>query len=307
MRSKFLFISLALALFILVSVSAIKQIERQTAVGIVILTVEGLHDALINQLHMPRLSAAAAQGGLRLPEHRAESWRTGSTIVSLLTGLSSLPSGGPSQGLPLDPPVMTPLHQLTDRGFVVVGLQPFMTKDVYAHLGLTVMADNGDPFLWLARQKQQGVPFLLWYHYAAPSHTPSLQQEAVIDFDAWFGRLWDHLQKSGLHRSTCLVVTTDLGEIHTEQDRDGRVSPSKTGQLQDETVRLPLIIWTPQRYRSKLPNAEAIGRSSPLDLLPTLFGLLAIEPETTFDGRDLFRTPANNTRSRLRLRREALP
>ncbi|BDD85682.1 sulfatase-like hydrolase/transferase [Desulfofustis limnaeus] len=307
MRLRFLFISLALALFILVSVSAIKQIERQTAAGIIILTVEGLQGALVNQQQMPRLSAAAAQGGLRLPEHRVESGGSGSTIVSLLTGLSSLPSNIPSQGQPLYPPVMTPLHQLTDRGFVVVGLQPFMTKDVYAHLGLTVMADNGDPLFWLARQKQQGVPFLLWYHYVEPPREPSLQQEEVTDFDAWFGRLWDHLQKSGLHRSTCLVVTADHGEVHTEQDRDGRVSPSKTSHLQDETVRLPLIIWAPQRYRSTLPDAEAIGRSSPMDLMPTLFGLFDIEPETTFDGRDLLRTPADNSRSRLRLKREALP
>lgn len=165
MLSRYLFISTASLLCLFLLVTALRQAEERRRPRVVLLTVESLRDHQINDTDTPRLLEAAGQGGQRFSGHRAVSGWTATNIVSLLTGLSPFATGVHTRGQSLPEHLHPPLNQLTERGYLVQGLQPFMAMDIYENLGLAVDRRGPEPELWLAEQRQQGGPFFLWYHY----------------------------------------------------------------------------------------------------------------------------------------------
>jgi choline-sulfatase len=112
-------------------------------------------------------------------------------------------------------------------------------------------------------------------------------------FDAWFESLWTFLDKSGLLETTIVILTTDHGEELLERGYVGHASTTRTGHLHEEITHIPLMIWLPPALRDGDAMAEITAPSSHIDIMPTIFNLLGLIPETPFDGADLFSLPTN--------------
>jgi choline-sulfatase len=168
---RYLFISLSCLLFLVLLATALRQSGERQRLRVVLLTIESLRDEQVDETNTPHLLAAAADGGVRFTGHRAVSGWTATNIVTLLTGLSPFASGIHTRGQSLPEQLHPPLQQLADLDYLVEGLQPFMTMDIYQNLGLEVDRRGPEPTLWLAEQRRHGGPFFLWYHYVH-THLP---------------------------------------------------------------------------------------------------------------------------------------
>lgn len=140
-------------------------------------------------------------------------------------------------------------------------------------------------------------PFFLFLHYW-DTHTPyhasresmkKIQGDkrntvdtytgAIHYVDTQIGRLVRVLKNKNILDNTIILVTSDHGESLTEHgiyfDHHG---------LYDETIHVPLIIYDPA-----IKNAPTRigGFVQHVDLLPTLFDMIDIDPGIVFDGQSL--------------------
>lgn len=142
---------------------------------------------------------------------------------------------------------------------------------------------------WIANQQS----FFAWVHlfdphapYAPPAPFSSAYEGREYDgevayVDQVVGDLMSGLEGLGHGTDTIVVVTADHGEglgDHREQLHSLLVY--------DSTVRVPLLLWAPQR----LPAGTVVrGQASVVDVLPTALAMLGVgDPDAGIrDGRDL--------------------
>jgi arylsulfatase A-like enzyme len=99
----------------------------------------------------------------------------------------------------------------------------------------------------------------------------------IRQLDADLGRLFEHLERSGLSETTIAIVTSDHGEEFLEH---GGVLHGRT--MYGEVLDVPLILRGPG-----LPAGVRVrGLVSLSDILPTVLGLVGIAAPKT-DGMDL--------------------
>ncbi len=116
----------------------------------------------------------------------------------------------------------------------------------------------------------------------------ALYRGGIREFDAWFGEFWRFFNKSGLNRDTVLVLSADHGEELLERGNVGHASTNHDGHLYEEVVRIPLMIWVPERAGAGGPAApDTKAMSSHLDVMPTIAGLLGVSLTPSLEGRDL--------------------
>lgn len=162
-------VSAAALLLVAGAVVALIQIAAPKQPNVIFLTVESFRAEAVGPESTPRLWQAAAEG-TRFINHRAVSAWTAANIVSLLSGISPLEHDVHTRGRSLAPEWRTPLEDLTERGWMAGGLQPFMQVQVFDHLGLSLAP--GEPWRrWTAEAALAGRPFFLWHHYLE-THLP---------------------------------------------------------------------------------------------------------------------------------------
>ena len=102
--------------------------------------------------------------------------------------------------------------------------------------------------------------------------------EYIAYVDAEFGRLYDALQEDGVLENTCLIFTTDHGEM-LERGISGHANPT----LYEPIIQVPLLISKPGQKQRQ----DILIPTSAVDLLPTLLEL-AGEPQPAWvEGRVL--------------------
>ena len=136
-------------------------------------------------------------------------------------------------------------------------------------------------------------PFFLWLHYFDP-HNPYYAPEAfrkkfkgspyhaeVAYVDEQIGRLLEGLKRLSLDQDTVIVLTADHGE-----GLDDHGEPTHSYFVYDSTMRVPLILWAPDR----LPGGNRISSlARTIDILPTVLELLGIPAPDELDGQSLLR------------------
>ncbi len=85
--------------------------------------------------------------------------------------------------------------------------------------------------------------------------------EFILYVDREFGRLFEHLDSSGLLENTWVVLTSDHGEIF-----ERGIAGHKTPVLYDPVIQIPLVIFEPGRKS----RTDVYLPTSAIDLLPTL-------------------------------------
>ncbi len=102
--------------------------------------------------------------------------------------------------------------------------------------------------------------------------------EFVANLDDEFGRLFDHLDSSGLLENSYLIVTSDHGELFER----GEVGHS-TRLLFEPVIHVPLLIAAPgQRERQ-----DVYDLTSTVDLLPSLLQIAGLPIPDRCEGRPL--------------------
>jgi arylsulfatase A-like enzyme len=99
--------------------------------------------------------------------------------------------------------------------------------------------------------------------------------------DRSLGRIFDTVRKHGLGDDTIIVVVGDHGQAFGyphDSYLQGRTA-------YEEDVHVPLLIWSPRRYRSEA-HAPIVGGH--VDLAPTIAELTGVTPAPDWEGRNLF-------------------
>lgn len=111
---------------------------------------------------------------------------------------------------------------------------------------------------------------------------------AIAYVDAQVGKLFAHLESSGLIDDTILVITADHGEMMGEH---GAVTHGKS--LYEGEARIPLLV----HYPPKVAPGDVLTPVSHLDVLPTMSELAGIPPHPAFQGHS-FADPAAHAAKR---------
>ena len=122
-------------------------------------------------------------------------------------------------------------------------------------------------------------------HFFSDGHKPGKQNalrreydEYIAYVDAEFGRLYDLLEAGGLLENSCLIFTSDHGEM-----LERGISYHNTPVLYEPIIRAPLMIVKPGQTQRE----DVDFPTSAVDLLPTLLELAGAPIPSWAEGRVL--------------------
>ncbi len=130
-----------------------------------------------------------------------------------------------------------------------------------------------DPIPGLSNQayNDQGqLDVLLQRHYLQTGFT-----------DLQLQRLWDKLKREGMWDDSLIVVAADHGVAFPLGSRQRRRLSEDTAA---EIAPIPLLIKAPGQRRGRVDDAYV----ETIDILPTMFDLLNLDPNVEFDGKSAF-------------------
>lgn len=222
-----LFISAALVLFSLLLREGMEQYRQDNQVSVILLTVESLRQDLVRPRTTPHL-LEAARSGYTSPHHRAVSGWTGTNMISLLTGLSPFRSGVHTRGQSVNKDLLLPLEILSERGYLVAGLQGFMTMDIYQNLGLTTDDVGSEPLFWLAKRGITGESFFLWEHYLhthlpyTPGHGYEVDLSSMMESEKALERVRTVARKTNIPAGSVDFQKEDIQAIRALHEANVR-------------------------------------------------------------------------------------
>lgn len=101
--------------------------------------------------------------------------------------------------------------------------------------------------------------------------------EASIDYvDDQIGRIVETLREQGTLESTCVIVTSDHGELFGDYDQFG-----KPERMYDELLRVPLLVKNGPDYLDDATDQLV----SLLDVPPLVHDVLSVETPEAYEGR----------------------
>ncbi|MFH1338661.1 MAG: sulfatase-like hydrolase/transferase [Candidatus Omnitrophota bacterium] len=122
--------------------------------------------------------------------------------------------------------------------------------------------------------------------YIVPLYDAEIRQA-----DAQIGSVIKKLEQLGILHKTILIITADHGEEFLEHGNIGHASTTLAGNLFEECIRIPLIFWNPE----VLPAGKIINQQvQNIDVMPTVFELLSLNPDIPIEGKSLVPVIRNN-------------
>ena len=131
--------------------------------------------------------------------------------------------------------------------------------------------------------------------HARSSATVDLEQEETIGIralydgelrvlDDWMAATLETLRSRGALEDTLIVLMSDHGEELMERGHVGHSSTNLNGNLYDESMMVPLILW----HASRLPKGRDVAALvSVMDVMPTIFDILGKTLPPPVDGRSM--------------------
>ena len=105
-------------------------------------------------------------------------------------------------------------------------------------------------------------------------------------------QLWRHLKEQGLYDKSLIVVAADHGVAFPRRRERRRLGRETAAEI----APVPLLIKAPGQKRGKTDDAWV----STIDILPTVFDVLGLDPKVKMDGRSAFSDEVQN-RTELRM------
>lgn len=159
-----------------------------------------------------------------------------------------------------------------------------------------------DEAVRLIKERDKNVPMFLYVSFAAP-HSPLQAPESalaeyddivdmnrriysamVTDMDQGIGQVLATLEDEDLSDDTLVLFMSDNGGAKTLGANNGHFRGGK-GSTLEGGIRVPAVLWWPERLKAGIPHNEMISVE---DILPTLLHALDLSPEWTnpLDGSD---------------------
>ncbi|MFL5868511.1 MAG: sulfatase-like hydrolase/transferase [Thermoleophilaceae bacterium] len=132
--------------------------------------------------------------------------------------------------------------------------------------------------------------------YNDPTQVDSLYQRHLLQAgfaDYELGELLRHLKRIGLYDKSLIVVAADHGVAFDLHKRDRR---TLTRQNAEEIGPIPFFLKAPDQRKGRIDDALAES----IDILPTIFDVLNVNPKVKLDGRSAF-SRAVRQRKRIRI------
>ncbi len=107
-----------------------------------------------------------------------------------------------------------------------------------------------------------------------------LHDGSILSADGQIGQIVDGLKAAGVFENTVVIVGADHGDALAE---DYRTIGHNEGALQDEVIRVPLIMKGPGIPGGR--RVEALTEN--VDIVPTVLELAGVESDASFDGTSL--------------------
>ncbi len=146
--------------------------------------------------------------------------------------------------------------------------RPYHThKDFYGYFGQDGFFPQQKPMSVFADKNENYFNFLLKRRRE--------YDEFILYVDREFGRLFDHLDSTGLLENTWLVLTSDHGEMF-ERGVLGHITPV----LYEPVIRIPLMIFEPGQKSRR----DVRVPTSAIDVLPTLLHVTGQLPADWSEG-----------------------
>jgi arylsulfatase A-like enzyme len=257
-----------------------------------------------------------ASGGVRFERNLAQSTWTKASMASLWTGLYPTRTGVTRYDHIVAEDAVMPAERLSEAGFRTIGLwrngwvaptfgfeQGFdvYTRPAKRRLNPTVRAKNptiqdlstdedavGAAIEFLRVSGHDGRWFL--YMHLMDIHEFLYDEESALfggehsDMydnsirwtDGTLDVLFDYLAEFGLAENTLVVITADHGEAFRERGLEGHARA-----VYKETTEVPLLFSFPFRLE---PGLVVPTRSENIDIWPTIFELIGLDPLEDIDG-----------------------
>jgi hypothetical protein len=132
-----------------------------------------------------------------------------------------------------------------------------------------------------AYEDQGQLDVLLQRHYL---------QTGFADYE--LRRLWKRLKADGLWDQSLIVVAADHGVAFPHSRQRRRLKPETAAEI----APIPLIIKAPGQKKAKVDDAWVES----IDILPTIFDILNLDPRVKMDGKSAF-SPEVQNRDTLRI------
>src|SRR3954452_18613073 len=132
--------------------------------------------------------------------------------------------------------------------------------------------------------------------YNDPTQVDSLYQRHLLQVgfaDYELGELLRHLKRIGLYDKSLIVVAADHGVAFDLHKRDRR---TLTRQNAEEIGPIPFFLKAPDQKKGRIDNTYAES----VDILPTMFDVLNINPKVHMDGHSAF-SRVDRDRRRIRI------
>jgi hypothetical protein len=145
------------------------------------------------------------------------------------------------------------------------------------------------------RTANDAIPGLSSFSYEDQGQLDVLLQRHFLQTgfaDYELRRLWRHLKEEGLWDETLIVVAADHGVAFPLGSVQRRRLKRETA---DEIAPIPLLMKAPGQRRARIDDAWV----ETIDILPTIFDLLDLDPRVEMDGRPA-RSPGVQRRDELR-------
>ena len=134
------------------------------------------------------------------------------------------------------------------------------------------------------RQANDAIPGLSNQAYDDQGQLDVLLQRHYLQTgftDLELQRLWDKLKRDGLWDDALIVVAADHGVAFTLGSRQRRRLNRETAA---EIAPIPLLIKAPGQTKGRVDDAYV----ETIDILPTMFDVLNVDPNVKFDGKSAF-------------------
>lgn len=128
------------------------------------------------------------------------------------------------------------------------------------------------------RNAYEGPPPLPDLSPADQRYVSDAYDAEIAETDAAIGRVLDALIASGQWENTIIGFVADHGEGLNDHDHYHHGYT-----LYDDQVRIPMLLRIPGRHEGRVVDTAVAS----IDLMPTIFGALEMEPPAEFQGRDL--------------------
>lgn len=123
-----------------------------------------------------------------------------------------------------------------------------------------------------------------------PAHLPDIPEvrsdyafhlEGVKDVDAWVGLFINDLKKRGLYENTIIFFFSDHGGC----------SPRGKGYLYETGLRVPMIVYVPEKYKEQYGINPETGNKPVcfVDLAPTFLQIAGVQAPERYQGESFFK------------------